>query len=57
VIDKNELRAAFSRSGITLSSAKLDAFFEDVDANKDGVISYPEWRYVHEGSDEVASDG
>jgi solute carrier family 25 phosphate transporter 23/24/25/41 len=56
VIDKTELRAAFSRSGITLSSAKLDAFFEDVDANKDGVISYPEWRYVHEGSDEVASD-
>ncbi|KAH2254806.1 hypothetical protein KXW72_002376 [Aspergillus fumigatus] len=44
VIDKNELRAAFSRSGITLSSAKLDAFFEDVDSNKDGVISYPEWR-------------
>ncbi|KAM0123090.1 hypothetical protein ACP6JC_000056 [Aspergillus fumigatus] len=42
--DKNELRAAFSRSGITLSSAKLDAFFEDVDSNKDGVISYPEWR-------------
>ncbi|EAW14436.1 calcium-binding mitochondrial carrier protein [Aspergillus clavatus NRRL 1] len=43
-IDKNELRAAFSNSGITLSTAKLDAFFEDVDSNKDGVISYAEWR-------------
>ncbi|GAB1193795.1 hypothetical protein APSETT444_003024 [Aspergillus pseudonomiae] len=43
-IDKNELKAAFSNADVTVSSAKLDAFFADVDTNSDGVISYPEWR-------------
>ncbi|BAE60454.1 unnamed protein product [Aspergillus oryzae RIB40] len=36
--------AAFSKADVTVSSAKLDAFFADVDTNSDGVISYPEWR-------------
>jgi solute carrier family 25 phosphate transporter 23/24/25/41 len=44
-IDKTELRSAFSRSGVTVSSAKLDQFFAEVDKNNDGVISYAEWRY------------
>lgn len=43
-IDKNELRTAFSQSGVTVSSAKLDNFFAEVDKNNDGVISYAEWR-------------
>ncbi|PLB34276.1 calcium-binding mitochondrial carrier protein [Aspergillus candidus] len=43
-IDKNELKSAFSNSEVTVSSAKLEAFFSDVDTNKDGVISYEEWR-------------
>ncbi|KAL4878914.1 mitochondrial carrier domain-containing protein [Aspergillus karnatakaensis] len=43
-IDKTELKTAFSRSGVTVSNAKLDEFFADVDTNKDGVITYPEWR-------------
>ncbi|KAE8422087.1 mitochondrial carrier domain-containing protein [Aspergillus pseudocaelatus] len=43
-IDKNELKAAFSNADVTVSSAKLDAFFADVDTNSDGVITYPEWR-------------
>ena len=43
-IDKAELKAAFSKVGVTVSSAKLDEFFRDVDTNKDGVISYSEWR-------------
>ncbi|KAJ5800182.1 uncharacterized protein N7518_002250 [Penicillium psychrosexuale] len=43
-IDKMELRNAFSRSGVTVSSAKLDRFFAEVDKNHDGVISYTEWR-------------
>ncbi|BCS20041.1 calcium-binding mitochondrial carrier protein [Aspergillus puulaauensis] len=43
-IDKDELKAAFAKSGVTVSKAKLDKFFADVDTNKDGVISYPEWR-------------
>lgn len=45
-IDKNELRAAFAKSGVTVSRAKLDQFFMDVDKNKDGVITYEEWRWV-----------
>jgi hypothetical protein len=45
-IDKTELKTAFSKSGVTVSNAKLDEFFADVDTNKDGVITYPEWRYV-----------
>ncbi|KAJ5121650.1 uncharacterized protein N7515_009611 [Penicillium bovifimosum] len=43
-IDKTELRNAFSRSGVTVSSAKLDRFFDEVDRNNDGVITYTEWR-------------
>ncbi|KAI9930330.1 hypothetical protein ASPWEDRAFT_153469 [Aspergillus wentii DTO 134E9] len=43
-IDKSELQAAFAKSGMTVSTAKLDDFFKDVDTNKDGVISYAEWR-------------
>ncbi|KAL2003207.1 hypothetical protein VTN02DRAFT_4614 [Thermoascus thermophilus] len=43
-IDKGELRAAFAKAGVTVSSAKLDEFFAEVDTNRDGVISYEEWR-------------
>ncbi|KAL4923985.1 calcium-binding mitochondrial carrier protein [Aspergillus undulatus] len=43
-IDKGELKAAFSKSGLTVSNAKIEEFFADVDTNKDGVITYPEWR-------------
>ncbi|KAJ5897663.1 hypothetical protein N7504_007951 [Penicillium tannophilum] len=43
-IDKTELRNAFSKSGVTVSTSNLDEFFADVDKNNDGVISYAEWR-------------
>lgn len=43
-IDKAELKTAFFKAGVTVSNAKLDDFFRDVDTNKDGVISYSEWR-------------
>lgn len=43
-LDKNELRAAFSRAGLAVSNAKLDQFFEQVDTNHDGQISFDEWR-------------
>lgn len=45
-IDKAELRSAFATSGVTVSSAKLDEFFAEVDKNNDGVISYVEWRFA-----------
>ena len=44
-LDKTELRTAFSRAGLTISNAKLDQFFDEVDVNHDGVISFEEWRY------------
>lgn len=46
-IDKTELRNAFAQSGVTVSNAKLDEFFSEVDKNNDGVISYTEWRFEY----------
>lgn len=46
-IDKTELRSAFAQSGVTVSSAKLDNFFAEMDKNNDGVLSYAEWRFVN----------
>lgn len=43
-LDKEELRTAFKRSGLTISSSKLDQFFDEVDTNHDGEISFDEWR-------------
>lgn len=45
-LDKTELKAAFRRAGLAISSAKLDQFFSEVDTNHDGVISFEEWRYA-----------
>ncbi|KAL8940447.1 MAG: hypothetical protein Q9216_002817 [Gyalolechia sp. 2 TL-2023] len=43
-LDKSELKSAFARAGLTIPSSKLDQFFSEVDTNKDGVISFEEWR-------------
>ena len=43
-LDKEELRAAFSRAGLVISNAKLEQFFDEVDSDHDGVISFEEWR-------------
>ncbi|KAI9732386.1 MAG: hypothetical protein M1834_001594 [Cirrosporium novae-zelandiae] len=43
-IDKEELRTAFVMAGLIVSNAKLNQFFEEVDTNHDGVISFDEWR-------------
>ena len=45
-LDKDELRTAFQRAGLTISAAKLDQFFDEVDTNHDGEISFEEWRYA-----------
>jgi solute carrier family 25 phosphate transporter 23/24/25/41 len=47
-LDKGELKAAFARAGVAVSNSKLDQFFEEVDTNRDGVISFEEWRYVRD---------
>ncbi|KAL8707577.1 MAG: hypothetical protein Q9220_007418 [cf. Caloplaca sp. 1 TL-2023] len=43
-LDKSELQSAFSRAGLAVQNSKLDQFFAEVDTNKDGVISFEEWR-------------
>ncbi|KAI4239231.1 MAG: hypothetical protein LQ349_000541 [Xanthoria aureola] len=43
-LDKSELKAAFSRAGLAVPNSKLDQFFSEVDTNRDGVISFEEWR-------------
>ncbi|KIV87720.1 hypothetical protein PV11_03249 [Exophiala sideris] len=43
-LDKDELRSAFRRAGLTISTSKLDQFFDEVDTNHDGEISFDEWR-------------
>ncbi|KAF1995924.1 mitochondrial carrier [Amniculicola lignicola CBS 123094] len=43
-LSKEELQAAFSRAGLAVPNSKLDRFFVEVDANRDGVITFDEWR-------------
>jgi solute carrier family 25 phosphate transporter 23/24/25/41 len=43
-LDKSELRAAFQKAGLLIPPWKLDQFFDEVDSNHDGVISFDEWR-------------
>lgn len=43
-ISREELKSAFSRSEVTVSNAKLDNFFVKIDTNRDGVITFDEWR-------------
>lgn len=43
-VSKEELSNAFRNAGIPVSSSKLDQFFSQVDSNKDGVITFDEWR-------------
>ncbi|KAL2376555.1 hypothetical protein RJ035_007946 [Blastomyces gilchristii] len=45
-LDKEELRTAFANAGLTIPKKKLDEFFTDVDTNRDGVITFDEWRHV-----------
>lgn len=35
---------------------KLDQFFSEVDTNKDGTISFDEWRYANESSSHIQAD-
>ncbi|KAB8293847.1 hypothetical protein EYC80_009328 [Monilinia laxa] len=43
-LDKAELQAAFKKAGLNISKFKLDLFFEEVDMNNDGYITFDEWR-------------
>ncbi|KPM45794.1 hypothetical protein AK830_g816 [Neonectria ditissima] len=43
-LSKSELQAAFKNVGLTVSNRRLLEFFDDVDLNNDGFISFDEWR-------------
>ena len=43
-LDKDELQQAFARSGVVVSRAKIDHFFDEIETNHDGEISFEEWR-------------
>lgn len=45
-LDMAELRNAYKGAGLAVSNAKLDHFFQDMDDNHDGYISFDEWRLV-----------
>ena len=45
-LTRSELKDAFSSAGVQVSQPKLNEFFNHIDSNRDGVISYDEWRYV-----------
>lgn len=43
-LDKDELRHAFSRAGLTVPKWKLEQFFEHLDRDNDGRVTFEEWR-------------
>lgn len=43
-LDKEELQTAFQRVGLAVPQRRLNTFFEDMDMNKDGFVSFAEWR-------------
>lgn len=45
-LDRSEIRNAFHEAGLAVPNSKLDKFFEEVDTNRDGVITFDEWRYA-----------
>ena len=45
-LDRDELRLAFEKANIAIDSGKLNGFFDKIDTNHDGEISFDEWRWV-----------
>lgn len=45
-MEKGELKEALQRAGLAVPNSKLDGFFDELDSNHDGVISFDEWRLV-----------
>lgn len=43
-LDKLELQTAFKNAGLTLSTRRLTEFFDDMDLNNDGYVTFDEWR-------------
>lgn len=45
-LDRAELAEALKSNGITVDSDRLEQFFEQLDKNNDGHITFEEWRYI-----------
>ncbi len=45
-LNKKELQAAFQRAGLSVPNKRLSGFFDELDLNNDGFITFDEWRYV-----------
>jgi len=45
-LDRAELAEALRSNGITVDSDRLEQFFEQLDKNNDGHITFEEWRCV-----------
>ncbi|KAI2617427.1 mitochondrial carrier [Hypoxylon sp. NC1633] len=43
-LDKEELHHAVQHAGLSVPIRRLDEFFENIDHNRDGYITYEEWR-------------
>lgn len=46
-LDKKELSAAFAQAGVGVSNARLERFFDYIDKDHNGAISYEEWRGMY----------
>ncbi|PGH11730.1 hypothetical protein AJ80_06991 [Polytolypa hystricis UAMH7299] len=43
-LDKQELKAAFAKADLAVPNSKIDEFMNEIDTNRDGVITFDEWR-------------
>lgn len=43
-LNKDELREAFQKAGLTVPVRRLNGFFDEIDMNHDGYITFDEWR-------------
>ena len=43
-LNKKELQAAFQRAGLSVPNRRLAGFFDEIDLNHDGFITFDEWR-------------
>lgn len=43
-LDIKELQIAFKAAGLTVSTRRLEDFFNDMDIDNDGYVEFAEWR-------------
>lgn len=45
-VGREELGSAFQKAGLTVPKRRLAGFFDEIDMNRDGYITFEEWRSV-----------